>query len=302
MIKNKPKKITEQNWPDETLPCVSICCIAYNHEKYISDAIEGFLNQETTFPVEILIHDDASTDNTAEVIKEYAVKYPSIIKPIYQKYNQYVKGIKPNEEFNYPRAKGKYIALCDGDDYWVDKNKLQIQVDYLEDHPEIVVSGHDAYIINEDGEKIADSKLPDKYKRDMTPEEVILIKASVLSVSMVFRNNHIYNIPEMSRVIGVDTFMLSMLGGYGGSHYHKEIEPACWRVHSGGVWGSESKEERNMQLFITWYWLNRYYNRLGKEKYAKRFRDRYRVLIIDTFTTKELIKIIWRRVKKIITK
>lgn len=114
---------------------VSICCIAYNAEKYISQTIESFLMQECDFKYEILIHDDASTDNTATIIKEYEKKYPSIIHGIYQTENQYSKGVRINMVFLYPKAKGKYIALCEGDDFWIDSKKLQMQVDSLENNP-----------------------------------------------------------------------------------------------------------------------------------------------------------------------
>jgi len=106
-------------------PIVSICCITYNHEKYIRDAIEGFLMQKTLFPIEILIHGDASTDKTADIIKEYEVKYPDIIKPIYQTENQFSKGVSISATYQFPRARGKYIAICEGDDYWTDPHKLQ---------------------------------------------------------------------------------------------------------------------------------------------------------------------------------
>jgi glycosyltransferase involved in cell wall biosynthesis len=118
-------------------PLVSICCITYNHESFIRDAIEGFLMQKTEFLIEIVIHDDASTDNTAEIIKEYAEKYPSLFVPIYQYRNQFSQGIKPLPNFVFPAARGKYIALCDGDDYWTDPFKLQKQVDFLESNPEV---------------------------------------------------------------------------------------------------------------------------------------------------------------------
>ena len=117
-------------------PLVSICCITYNHEKYIRDAIEGFLVQKTNFPIEIIIHDDASTDKTATVIKKYEEKYPDLFICIYQNENQYSKGIKPFRTYVFPKARGKYIAICEGDDYWTDPNKLQKQVDFLEAHPE----------------------------------------------------------------------------------------------------------------------------------------------------------------------
>ncbi|HJF69447.1 MAG TPA: glycosyltransferase [Butyricimonas virosa] len=113
-------------------PLVSIDCITYNQAPYIRQCLEGFLMQKTTFLFEILIHDDASTDGTSDIIREYETKYPDLIKPIYQKENQYSKGIGISATFQFPRAKGKYIAICEGDDYWIDPLKLQKQVDFLE--------------------------------------------------------------------------------------------------------------------------------------------------------------------------
>ena len=117
-------------------PLVSISCITYNHENFLRDAIEGFLMQKTTFPIEIIIHDDASTDKTVDIIREYEAKYPDIIKPIYQSENQYSKGIRGiTARFTLPIARGKYIALCEGDDYWTDPYKLQKQLDLIEKYP-----------------------------------------------------------------------------------------------------------------------------------------------------------------------
>ena len=117
-------------------PLVSVCCITYNHELYIRQAINGFLMQKTSFPIEIIIHDDASSDNTARIIKEFADMYPDIIVPIYQTINQYSLGIKPLQNIVWPIVRGKYIALCEGDDYWIDPLKLQKQVDFLEANPD----------------------------------------------------------------------------------------------------------------------------------------------------------------------
>lgn len=111
-------------------PIVSICCITYNHEPYIEDALEGFLMQETNFPFEIVIRDDASTDVTADIIRFYEKKYPRIIKPIYEKENGYQKGVKP-ADVTISNATGKYIAFCEGDDYWTSSKKLQMQFDFL---------------------------------------------------------------------------------------------------------------------------------------------------------------------------
>lgn len=118
---------------------VSIISLAYNHASYIRECLDGFMMQKTNFAFEVLIHDDASTDGTADIIREYEAKYPDIIKPIYQTENQYSKGIPIGCTYLYPRAKGKYIALCEGDDYWTDPLKLQKQVDFLESHPDYVM-------------------------------------------------------------------------------------------------------------------------------------------------------------------
>ena len=115
---------------------VSILCNVYNHGKYLRDALEGFVMQQTTFPFEVLVHDDASPDNSAEIIREYEEKYPEIIKPIYQTENQYSKGVRINEVFHLPRIKGKYVAACEGDDYWTDPLKLQKQYDFMEANPD----------------------------------------------------------------------------------------------------------------------------------------------------------------------
>lgn len=116
-------------------PLVSVCCTTYNHEKYIQETIEAFLSQKTKFPVEIIIHDDASTDRTAEIVKAYAEEHLDIIIAILQSENKYSQGINPWSTFVFPRARGKYIAICEGDDYWIDPFKLQKQVDFLEQNP-----------------------------------------------------------------------------------------------------------------------------------------------------------------------
>ncbi len=139
---------------------VSIKCLAYNHENYIKQALDGFLMQKTNFRYEVIIHDDASTDHTADIIREYEKKYPDIIKPIYQTENQYKYG-NISRKFIDHKLTGKYIAYCEGDDFWTDPDKLQMQVDYLERHPECAFSFHNASIVLEDGSPYKDKFLPD---------------------------------------------------------------------------------------------------------------------------------------------
>lgn len=122
-------------------PLVSISCVSYNHATFIRHCLDGMLMQKTSFPIEILIHDDCSTDGTTEIIKEYEAKYPSLIFALYENENQYSKGAWV-DGFNYRRAKGKYIAYCEGDDYWTDPLKLQKQVDFMESHTDYSVCFH----------------------------------------------------------------------------------------------------------------------------------------------------------------
>lgn len=135
---------------DQGQVLVSICCAAYNHSAYIRQCIEGFVMQKTNFRYEVLIHDDASTDGTQDIIREYERKFPEMIKPIYQKENQYCKGGKISLRFNIPRAKGKYIAFCEGDDYWIDPLKLQKQVDFLEEHEDYGLICSDVHFYYQD--------------------------------------------------------------------------------------------------------------------------------------------------------
>jgi len=115
---------------------VSIRCLVFNHEKYLRQCLDGFVMQQTNFRFEAVVHDDASTDGSADIIREYAEKYPYIIKPIYEEENQYSKYNGSLSRIMNEACKGKYIAYCEGDDYWIDPLKLQKQVDYLENHLE----------------------------------------------------------------------------------------------------------------------------------------------------------------------
>lgn len=129
-------------------------CTAYNHEKYIRQTLNGFVMQRTNFAFEAIVHDDASTDHTAAIIREYAEKYPDIIKPIYQTVNQYSQKVNIYRDIMAPLAQGQYIAYCEGDDYWTDPHKLQKQVDFLESNPEYAGTTHNCLFIDENGNEI----------------------------------------------------------------------------------------------------------------------------------------------------
>ena len=133
---------------------VSVVCLTYNHEKYIRRTLDGFLAQKTNFAFEIIVHDDASTDRTAEIIREYAAAYPDLFHPILQTRNQFSQGVQIKRDIIFPVARGKYIAHCEGDDYWIDPLKLQKQVDFLEANPDYSASTHNCCFVDGEGNPI----------------------------------------------------------------------------------------------------------------------------------------------------
>ena len=216
---------------------VSICCLAYNHEPYIRQCLDGFLMQKTDFPFEVLIHDDASTDRTADIIREYEAKYPDIIKPIYQTENQYSKGISPSRKYQYPRTKGKYIALCEGDDYWTDPNKLQKQVDFLETHEDVSMSFHNAKIINAEGNKTGDCRRYDKDR--YVPEEDLIKNGGDFcpTASMIFRAQYIQSgYPDFCKNCHVGDYPLQLYLTYKGKVYYFDSEMSAYRTGISGSW------------------------------------------------------------------
>ena len=163
---------------------VSVVCLAYNHEKYIRQTLEGFVNQKTDFPYEVLINEDCSTDSTAAIIREYEEKYPHIIKPVYQRENQYSRGGALIRRFLLPKAVGKYIAVCEGDDYWTDENKLQKQYDFLENHPECTACVHRA--LYRDLSAGVDTLVPNMdASRDYTLEEIVMEGGGIFATNSV---------------------------------------------------------------------------------------------------------------------
>lgn len=187
-------KNTGQN---STCPLISICCTTYNLDGYIEDALEGILSQAGDFSMEVIIHDDASTDGTQRILKKYRDAYPEMFKLILQKENQYAgNNVSLGEiyhKFIFPHVSGTYIALCDGDDYWTDPNKLRQQIQIIETEENCVACFSNARVINEmnDTEKL--------YKRDLVngiiPEEKIFLGGGGLypTSSMVFEKKALFN-------------------------------------------------------------------------------------------------------------
>ena len=245
----------------EIKPLVSISCITYNHAPYIRQCLDGFLMQKTTFPFEILIHDDASTDNTADIIREYERKYPDIIKPIYQKENQYSKGIPISATFNWPRAMGKYIALCEGDDYWIDPLKLQKQIDVLEKDPACSLCFHNAIIKNfQNNTEIEFNK---KGKKNVySIRDAIVRSWFTPTASFVFRNDARICNKQCKNVNG-DMLLLYSAALVGYLYYIDEI----MSVYNYCTQYSLSRQRNYMVLYKKKFYLLRYLDKTTHYKY-----------------------------------
>ena len=234
---------------------VSICCITYNQAAYIRDALEGFVNQETDFPYEVLIHDDASTDGTAQIIQEYADRYPERIFPILQTENQYSKGLtNVSGTFNFPRARGRYIAMCEGDDYWTDTKKLQKQVDYLEANPGCSLCFHSAKV-EVQGKALTEHDMrPYKGSRMISPEEIIDKSSGYAMSSMAFPARLVKELPDYYVDCPVGDTPLQLLAAANGYGYYMDEPMSAYRVGVAGSWTVEGKSGDYEGKQSAYYW------------------------------------------------
>lgn len=217
-------------------PLVSIDCITYNQEKYIARTIDSFLMQKTNFNYEILIHDDASTDNTPEIIKRYEKKYPRKIRVIYQKENQYSQG-KDIWSINSARAAGKYITLCEGDDFWIDPLKLQKQVEYMENNPKTSVIVHSAIVVDAQTSKKTDHIRPSKESRYFSTEEVIAGDGGLVATnSMLFRRKYFKNLPKFYKNCPVGDYPLMIHLALEGKVYYLDEYMSAYQINTGISW------------------------------------------------------------------
>ena len=189
-----PVRITEQVWPEGTVPMVTVFCITYNHVSFIRDAIEGFLMQETTFPVEIFIHDDASTDGTTGIIEEYVEKYPKLFLTALQTENQYSKsGFNFFAEYLL-KQRSEFIALCEGDDYWISPSKIQRQVEKLMENYSVSFCFHNTLTIDET--RIAKGEICPKHKSLFHSLDELFLNNFIHTSSMLFRRSKFSGFPE----------------------------------------------------------------------------------------------------------
>lgn len=258
----------------EESPTVSVCMITYGHEKFIEEAIKSVLMQQCSFSIELIISNDCSPDKTDVIVKNILKSDPrgTIIK--YKRHHQNI-GMVPNCFFVTQEAKGKYIAVCDGDDHWNDPMKLQKQVDFLEANSDYVISCHDTTVVNESGIKIQSSIFNDLQKTDWSAEKLIN-GAFIMPLTMCYRNVIKELPPEIYKVNNFDVFLISLLGHFGKSKFQPEIEPASYRQHRGGISSMISDLKKDFQHKNTFWQIFKYYSRNNYKKYAVNFHTKYR--------------------------
>lgn len=248
---------------------VSILCPAYNHEKYITQALDGFVMQKTSFPFEIIVHDDASTDDTANIMKKYESKFPHLFANIYQKENQFSKSVGNVSKIIFSAARGKYISLCEGDDYWTDPNKLQKQVDFLEANPAYSICTHNVILSTENsaGDILQQQEWWGKeHRQSSTIKDLLMYGSGGATCSIVFLSRCVANPRQLfDKIQPSDTILQILCARYGDLYYMREVM-GVYRRHPKGIASALSSIEIFTQYGVAaTKKLDKYFN--GKYRY-----------------------------------
>lgn len=225
------------------IPLVTIRSLTYNHADYIETALDSFLSQITPFRFQVLVHDDASTDGTTEILRSYAEKYPNIIRPIIQPKNLFSQGNGLVRRAIDARLEGKYIAMCECDDYWTDPHKLARQVAYLEAHPECTMVCHPVNYVC-DGEIIKNDRITDQ-ETDLSAESIIEGGGLYLSTpSICCRTDVFLDYPAWRDFAVVGDYPLQILAAIRGTVHYMPESMAAYRYQAPGSWTQQQKNSK----------------------------------------------------------
>ena len=227
---------------------VSIVCITYNHEKYISKCIDSIISQQTSFNFELIIHDDCSTDETINILKQYKNKYPTIISLILEEKNVYSQGINILDDIVIPQVKGKYIAFCEGDDYWIDNYKLQKQIDGLLLNPECWICAHAVKVVDESDTKVIDKIAPINTNGIIPIEDVIRGDGGFVGTnSLVIAIDAFKKSYDFRKIYALDYFLQIMGSIHGGMLYISD-EMSAYRLFSNGSWTLNMMQDKDKYI------------------------------------------------------
>jgi len=264
----------QQSWPDGTKPVVSICCITYNHRDSISEAIEGFLMQETTFPVEIIIHDDASADGTSAIIRDYLSRYPKLIRAILQTENQYSIG-KPPLIYTCKMAKGEFIAVCEGDDYWISRDKLAKQVALLESNPHCSMCAAQTLVKDDDAQPGKNEVLLQGLAKKFLCFEDFFHRCYLHTSTYLIRSSMLDIASQWSKYIKMsDTSLRYLLSDLGPVVFLPDVV-SVYRITGQGIWTSLSpmvKREQEIQLNLSFY---THFKKQYRRSFSRRLLEQY---------------------------
>ena len=269
---------------------ISILCVTYNHENYIRKTLEGFLQQKGNFSYEIIVHDDASTDGTTDILKEYQKKYPDIIRLVLQTENQYSQKKKILFDFLFPEVRGKYIAICEGDDEWIYEGKLQRQFLRMEEYPEVSLCLHNALRIDaRTGESVLHIQGMDS--GNLSDEEIILCKhGRAPTASFFLRTKNIKNLPKYFYEVPVGDDPLKHHCALKGQIYYMNEVWCIRNFMCEGSWnkrfqGNEAYSLDYFDKFAQYLWK---YNQVSKERFEKYISEYQRTLF--TLNLKKLVQ------------
>ena len=241
---------------------VSVCVLSYNHERYLRQCLDGIFMQKVSFPIEVRIHDDASTDASQQIIREYQARYPDMLKPILQSENQYSKGQGVLRKFLLPFCEGKYIALCEGDDYWTDPLKLQKQVDYMEANDNCSCCAHNSLRLNTQSRQIGLFNKKILLTQDYTLESFIARDWFTPTQSLLSRRDCYQAFEDMPAFMHGDYSLLInvLLSPETYLHYENEI----MAVYREGGWSTTHLKE--IEAYKDFVSLLDYYKRKSNHR------------------------------------
>lgn len=237
-------------------PLLSVLCLTYNHEAYIAETLESFLAQRVDFEIEVIVADDCSTDGTVAVVERFRHRWGDRLRLLRSEVNL---GVTRNFRRALAACRGRYVAMCEGDDHWRGTGKLQRQVDFLEAHADYVLAFHDATVIGPPPEG-GSNPMPRRLRRDATRQELITTRP-ISTLTVCFRNVLGELPPELDHAPVLDLCLWSLLGNHGGGKYISDIEPAAYRVHAAGVFSMQAERSRYLMTAQSLLALSRVYAR-----------------------------------------
>ena len=287
-------------------PMVSIWCQSYNHKDYIKDAIESFLMQETNFTYEIIIHDDASTDGTIDILNEYEGKYSNVIRVIHQEKNIYndKNRIRIIDEIKRHELHGKYVAYCEGDDCWIDSQKLQKQVDYMEEHTDCAMITHNAIWRN--CETLEERIMNNDYPSGKVDIKEVLYQSPVMlpTASIMLRKENVY-MSDFFIECGVGDYPLKLNVLSKGYIYYSNEVMSIYRYMTKGSWTASRNKDYKFHIMHCLKmidFLRKYNEHTGRkyEKYIAVQTNRYANEILARIKdlTKERYIELWKEINE----